>query len=171
MNGRMRPFWLMLALIFGGRVHVTARVLYTETFGRWGGAMPTAEERARWDAQNAQGAKPKPYASLRLLLRPGKRNRPGKPVAEVTSDANGRVSLSLAPGDYCVVSEPKRTLTAPGLNIDVACYEDWFAHCDAVWHVTDAPDQTFSISFQRANYGPSSPCYRGPSPPSAAPRH
>ena len=91
-------------------------------------------------------------------------------MAEVTSDANGRVGLSLAPGDYCVVPVGKRQLTAPGQYIDTACYEDWFKTCDAVWHVTDAPDQQFSITFARSNYGPPSPCYRGPSPPSAAPR-
>ena len=48
----MRPLWLLLALIFAGRVRVTARVLYTEQFGRWGGAVPTEEDRARWERQN-----------------------------------------------------------------------------------------------------------------------
>jgi hypothetical protein len=115
------------------------------------------------------GAKPKPYAGQQILVRAGKRNRDVKPVAEVTSDANGRVSLNLAPGDYCVVAARKRHLTPGGPYTDAACLERVFAECDAVWHVTEAADQQLSVSFMRTNHGPPR-CYLGPSPPSAAPR-
>src|SRR5215468_1829781 len=102
---------LLVLFVLLPKVHVTARVLYTERFGRWGGAMPTHQEQARWEEMNREGAKPKPFAGQRILVRAGKRNRDRKPVAEGTSDANGRLTLALAPGDYCVVGESKRHLT------------------------------------------------------------
>jgi len=160
---------LVVLLLLGPKGRVTARVLYTEQFGRWGGAVPTQEEQARWAEQNREGAKPKPYAGQRILVRAGKQNRDRKPVAEGISDKDGRLTLDLAPGDYCVVGEGKRHLTAGGPYTDAACIERWFTECDAVWHVSEAPDQQVSVSFLRRGVGPG-PCYHGPSPPSAAPR-
>ena len=155
---------MLVLFLLGPKVRINARVLYTEQFGRWGGARPRQEEQARWEEMNREGAKPKPYAGQRILVRAGKNNRDKKPVAEATSDKNGRVALELAPGDYCVVGESKRHLTPGGPYTDAACIEQWFTACDAVWHVTEASDQQFSVSFLRRTVGPG-PCYHGPSPP------
>jgi hypothetical protein len=157
------------AAALGARVHVVGRVFYTERFGRWGGAMPTGDEQARWQRANAEGAKPKPFAGQRILLRAGRRNRDIKPVAEANSGSDGRVSLSLSPGDYCLVAESKRHLSQGGPNFDAACQERVFSECDAIWHVTGEGGQELTVSFVRSSYGPP-PCYHGPSPPSARPQ-
>ena len=134
-----------------------------------GGAMLTTE-------QAAAITSPRPESGHHLLVRTGKENSNSTPVAEVVTDRNGRFSLSLVPGTYCVVEEAKRKASPVQLprptayqTIDKACFERAAKTCDAVWIVTSSGLTDVNITFQ--SYCPwAGPCvqYSGPLPPAAA---
>jgi hypothetical protein len=104
-------------------------------------------------------ATPKPSPGFTLLLREGETNREDAPVvAEVLTDDEGRFSLSLPPGAYCVVDEDKRKKNPPPPGAGIGgprCYDDWFEICLAVARVGEAPLE-ITVPYHRVCAG--NPC-------------
>ena len=135
-----------------GSVTVHGRALRA---GSWcGGAATTPQMMERY--------KPRP-TTARFEVLPGKTGSSAAPVVTFNPDANGEFSLSLPPGDYCVM-EPGKT-DKPKANygqwVDAACMATWKKTCSVVWHV-ESKDTNVTFTLSDPCFGP---CYRGPWPP------
>jgi len=157
-------YWVTASHAFAEpKVPVTGHASFTEQFEYWGGMAPNYEKLRGLADRNRQGAIPKPLGGQRLIVRKGKVNSIS-PSVEVVSGADGVFSLSLEPGTYCVVEESKRDIDAKGgAYVDRFCMQGILRQCDAVWNVTPAALQQFSVVIAK-NHPP--PCYNGPRPPS-----
>jgi hypothetical protein len=181
----MTPFGLILAAALSAAsaaqapVQVQAQAFELDQYlGRWGGAAPRPEEEQQRREMNAQ-AKPRPLIGKTFIIRKGGQNRDTRPAAEVTSGSDGKFKVALAPGTWCVVEESKRYVdpskafgvaATPSANTDEACMRQMRSQCDAVWKVAAAPaEQSVSVTLTRKQGG-APPCWRGSSPPSAAPK-
>lgn len=112
-----------------------------------GGAAPAEEILAEL-------RKKRPLAGKKLFVRPGEQNSPSPGVlTEFTSGADGRFSLRLPPGAYCIIEERrkndwKKFLDAankaaaadPSLPKPAeSCLRDWWQQCDFVLRVGNQP--------------------------------
>src|SRR5512141_639902 len=69
----------------------------------------------RWEAAcGGAGHPPRAHPAVRerLLIRKGNTNTNQKPIAEITTDNNGRFAIDLPKGTYCVVTPDKRKVPA-----------------------------------------------------------
>ena len=123
--------------------------------GYCGGAAPTQE-------MLAAASRPNPVASAHFLVRVGTANSASPPEAQFTTKPDGSFELAVPPGDYCIVTDAKRTLAVtPSQYADRACLEQVQRTCDATWHVP-AAGLDGSVTMARSCFGP---CYHGPMPP------
>jgi hypothetical protein len=156
-----------------GVILVRGKAQLTEEYaGRWGGRAPTPEEIERLRRRNEEAARPKPVPSAKFLVRRGRENSNSRPVAEFVTRPDGTFEVALGPGTWCVVEEAKRhamEVGASAVHTDAECMRAKRARCDAVWTLDGAPQQELKIVLTR-RYGGRPDCWRGPSPPSAAPR-
>jgi hypothetical protein len=113
------------------------------------------------------GAAPRPGQQLssrqlavghKLYLRSRKG---GANLAEVTSDRSGAFAITLAPGEYCLISAGKADdRTQPSEWVDAACLANYRQQCDAVFTVPRA--EPVAVELYQGCFGP---CYHGPMPP------
>jgi hypothetical protein len=138
----------------------------TRKVTQWGGAPPSAEElRARREPPVSA-----PLRNQKLLVRPGNENREVQAI-ELPTDADGGFALQLQPGTWCVVERTKLKVVADGGGAfpryqDPTCLARMRTACDAVWTISDEPEQVVTFTANRTVGGPP-PCYIGPPPPSA----
>ena len=108
-------------------VHGTARTHHPYC----GGASPSPEMAAgAWT----------PDAGVTFVVTAGSTHTDARPVATFRTDASGAFSLTLPPGQYCVVPEargPAPTSAPPGA--DLACLVAQWRTCAAVADVKGAP--------------------------------
>ena len=153
--------------------NVTIQVWETSQY--CGGARPTDE------MLNAIQT-PKPLAGQLCFIRKNETNSTSStPIASATSDANGKINVTLASGTYCVVfpnkvdsAAYKMYLTKFGeatsnySAIDKKCLDKWFQTPEHVFSISD-PKQPFQTEFtiHRSCSWNTIPCvdYSGPLPP------
>jgi hypothetical protein len=145
-------------------VRVSGTLARIPRVGRWGGAMPTPKQKEAWRRAN-EAATPQPIPRFKVLVRSGATNTDVQPIAEITTDKNGRFDLVLTPGTYCAVTEGKRQLliTEPPLHYDAGCLERERTICDAVWQVHANTTNDVSVLLHDSAGRPR--CYRGTGPP------
>lgn len=146
----------------------------TQTRPYCGGAAPTPE--VERDSRT-----PHPLVGAHYLLRAGSVNTEVEPLHELVLDEQGRVTVLLQAGDYCIVGTDKRSLAAPpgptsgpgqGQQ-DAACLAEQQRVCDLVVHVDEGEGpQVVQHNFVQRCFWRPGPCYVGPPippPPSAPP--
>jgi hypothetical protein len=97
---------------------------------------------------------PKAEVGLTLLFREGELNDPKSRIfSEVTTDAEGRFSVTLPVGTYCIVEDAKRKKgplpTAGDLVANEQCYNTWLSTCDAVLHLGAEHGEAIEIIHDR----------------------
>ena len=146
------------------RYDVSGMVLETRSY--CGGAAPSFEQ---------LHPKPLPVIGAKLYIKKGNTNQfPAAIIDSITTDTAGKFSLSLPPGDYCLVEAPKKgkLLFPPNDQYsqwDTACYRKNYEQCDYLLSVKGKTSDV-QIVFSR-------PCpwhvpcrnYSGPLPPMAHP--
>jgi hypothetical protein len=138
-----------------------------------GGAEPSEE-------QLAEIQKPQPWSTKKLFVKKGKVNDLSAPVLlEFTTDKEGKFSIDLPPGDYCIVDEYKvkksnytgmlKTYKEPTElygAVDKKCLETYFKTPELVFTVSDGMKDLQVVFHDRCSWlGP--PCveYKGSPPP------
>lgn len=140
--------------------------------GRWGGVATRPEEEQARFARNEESLRaPRPLSRAEFAVLRGKENRTSqKPVATFTTNTNGRFSVALPTGTYCVIRADRRrdrtgptAVAAPNQYVDADCAEREARQCDALWHITSASRSQSIVVHLETGGGPH--CWRGPSPP------
>jgi len=154
------------------KVKVSGTVQITGTY--CGGAYPG--EQAIQEMK-----RPKPLPSKKLYLKAGRKNDFSKAVIlAFISDSVGRFSISLAPGDYCIVDEVKKNKSnydsilkkcakgsSENSSVDKKCLLTWFLTPDAVFTVGKEDLSNVGVMFYDKCSWEKVPCinYTGPLPP------
>lgn len=140
-----------------------------QTMSYCGGAPPTREV---LDSFNT----PKAMPFKKLFIKPGISNKEETPfIDSIITDENGRFSLDLPEGNYCVVEEWKsRHFQLPLKNeqetVDSACFRNLYNSCDYQVKVSEKNIDNIKIIFHRpCVYNQPCRSYHGPLPPKAAP--
>lgn len=151
-----------------GKYIVSGTVTHSGSY--CGGASPT------WEME-AEAARSKPYSGKWLYIKPGDTNLMETPfIDSVMTDEEGRFSVKLPPGEYCMVAAEQRNrdifnrYTDPRgyLRADSACMETWWGKCLQQFTVTESELNGVDIHFYHPCYVPPGiPClhYHGPIPP------
>jgi hypothetical protein len=124
-------------------------------------------------------ARVKPYPGKMLFIKKGTTNTSRQAVADtIVSDADGRFSLELPAGEYCIIQVPQ--LNREILNrystdendmlfvSDPLCLEKWWDECLLSFTVTDRDVDSLNLHFHQPCFIPEGiPCliYNGPYPP------
>lgn len=112
---------------------------------------------------------------VKLYIRPGKTNnwKTGL-VDSIVSGLNGVFSISLPPGDYCIVEASKKGMPVvpennPFSQWDSACYMENYQQCDYSLNVSGNMENVKIVLTRHCLW--TTPCmsYNGPLPPSAPP--
>ncbi len=99
--------------------------------------------------------KPKPLAEAKVFFRSGKTNNEKQRIAAaVTCDEQGRFSVQLPKGSYCVVLEEKAVpFRAPTksdhMQCDENCLRENYAACEAVITVGKKANTTIAVNYHR----------------------
>jgi len=175
----MKQIFFFLTALFllafayqGKKVQVKCKVLQSSSY--CGGAEISPEEMAEM-------SKPRPLANKKCYVRKGSKNDVKAPVvATFISDANGNCTLSLPPGEYCLVDERKydkkfiadiaRKYKKAGLYhsaADLNCLKAWLATPDAVFTIKEDGENKVEVNYYTPCGWDSTPCiqYNGPLPP------
>ena len=139
-----------------------------------GGARPTDEI-----LQSIM--EPKPLSGKKLFVKKGKTNDLSKTaILEFTSDSLGNFSITLPPGDYCIVDEFKnsktnyqnilstyKTETKDYSAVDPECLRGWFSEPDLVIVVPKSGLKNIKVIYVDKCPWNKIPCvtYHGPLPP------
>lgn len=150
-----------------GKYTVSGTVTYSGSY--CGGASPT------WEMEEA-AARVKPYSGKWLYIKQGDTNLLETPVIDsVVTDAEGRFSINLPPGEYCMVATEQcdREIfsryrdTRGYARADSVCMEKWWGSCLRQFTVAEAEVKGVDIHYYKACYLPLGiPClqYSGPIP-------
>lgn len=164
---------LLLAFAYQGKkIPVNIKVLQSSSY--CGGAEISPEEMA-------EISKPRPHANKKCFVRKGSKNDVKAPVvATFTSDANGNFTLSLPPGEYCIVDSRKydkkyiadiaRKYKKAGQYYsaaDLNCLKAWLVTPDAVFIVKEEGENKIEVNYYTPCGWDTTPCiqYDGPLPP------
>ena len=141
--------------IGGGSVQVSGKA--EEYHPYCGGAYPSEEDLLAQET-------PWPLANRTFEVYAGERSDT-VPVTSFLTDGEGRFTLWLDPGTYCVVERGSRDMTiGESDTVDRACLEEWVKGCDKRWTIDVEAGEEYDGSFGpvRPCFGP---CYIGPMPP------
>jgi hypothetical protein len=146
----------------------------TQTFSYCGGARPSNEMLAKLN-------EPKPFANKVLFILKGNSNDfNSMNYIQISSDSLGNFSVSLEPGEYCLVDEFKHHKsnfddilkkyekeTTNYSAVDPDCLKNWFNTPDLVFTVAKTGNKDLSIVYHHPCSWHAIPCvnYRGPLPP------
>jgi hypothetical protein len=104
---------------------------------------------------------PSPASGVKILVRRGAVNTQTRPVAELTTAADGTFAANLPRGRYCLVLEAGRDRPTQGDRWhQLSCLVSAWQRCEAVVDVPVAAP--VRIEHQQSCFGP---CYDGPPPP------
>jgi hypothetical protein len=131
-----------------------------------GGAAPGPEQLNR---------KPYPVAGIKLYIRKGIENSATETIVDsIVSGADGKFTVELPAGQYCLVEAWKKPPVTvpqnnPNMTWDSACYVSMYKKCDYGLYV-NSNKQLVEIVIPR-HCAWTQPCgsYNGPLPPSAPP--
>jgi hypothetical protein len=145
-----------------GLVRVSGRATLETHYCAGGGARVTPE---MYD----QARRTAPITADLLVLR-GKEIDPREPDATIRPDAQGRFTVELAEGTWCVFLASRRPIgpfpTEKVGGRDAACLEQVARTCDAVWTITGKPPAEPDIAIpEPCPQVFNQPCYSGPMPP------
>jgi hypothetical protein len=146
-----------------GKFKITGVVMQTMSY--CGGAQPT---RQILDSFNTPRALP----FKKLFIKVGKSNKEGTSfIDSVISDGNGRFSVDLQRGNYCVVEEWKSKpfqlpLKKENETLDSVCFRNLYDSCDYQFTVSDKNIENIKIIFHSPCFY-NQPCrsYHGALPP------
>ena len=134
-----------------GKRTVSGKVVETSDY--CGGAAPTEEILAALRQE-------KPFPNKELFVRAGAVNETSRPILQkFASDAQGNFTISLLPGDYCVVEGDKKdrlkvSESAKGNQKEAAsqaaCLEKWRRTCDKTLKVGKQNLRGVVIKFHHA---------------------
>ena len=122
------------------------------------GSVTLAVERHCGGAAPPRDEKPRPPAvapRYKLYVESG-----GKKIATVTTDARGAFTVSLQPGEYCIVDSARADdATRASRTIEATCLEKWQRACDVTFRVPRA--EPIEVALVKTCQHP---CYVGPQP-------
>jgi len=96
-----------------------------------------------------------PLANADFPVKPGRENAEGEPLMTIHTDAEGRFSVDLPPGTWCIVDAargPKRpsqslaVATAPRVAGDPQCADELWKACLAVIDTSQPPQGELQLS-------------------------
>lgn len=127
-------------------------------------------------------ATPTPYQGKVFYIRSGERNNLNSPILyTVVTDSTGHYSVSLPPGNYCMIDEFRKdtsfildvykrdpTLQPNYLVVhDKECLQNWFNSCFYGFTILDTDVSNINFNIHRSCFRPEGvPCidYNGPLP-------
>ncbi len=150
---------------------VSGTITYTSNY--CGGARPP-------ETLLEQMATPTPYPGKVLHIRKGNTNDLSSLIIKtIVTDSLGKFSLSVEPGNYCIIDDYRKDASFVDLMLhpaddsylkveDPGCLKEWLNICLCSITVTDQNIQDIQINIHRACFRPEGvPCinYTGPLPP------
>lgn len=140
-----------------------------QTVSYCGGAQPSQEILDRCNT-------PVGIANGKLYIKKGTYNKDKAAVLDsITTDGNGKFSINLPAGTYCLVEDWKAKpyqlpLSDESQTVDSVCYRNLYMSCDYELTVKDKNIDSVKVIFHRTCAW-NKPCisYHGPLPPSAPP--
>ncbi len=146
---------------------VTGTIMQTTSY--CGGAQPSPDMLARCNT-------PMGIPNGKLFVKKGTMNKERASLIDsIRADANGKFSIQLPAGNYCLVEDWKAKPFDLPLNnefqtVDSICYRNMYDACDYELNITDKNIDSVKIVFHRSCFY-NRPCisYHGPLPPMAVP--
>lgn len=130
-----------------------------------GGAAPSEEQ---------QNPRPLPRANAKLYVRASSSNDGSRIIDSILSGSDGKFTVSLTPGTYCLIEKPKTEKYAVPVDtkyvtFDTACHRKLYQQCDFVLEVKQGMKQPEIVLRHYCMWRRPCEAYNGPLPPSAPP--